>query len=197
MDNALVPQKELDVYRTQLLEAEKFSTTLTVKTDEDYGGALSEAKHIKEQLEIITDREEAITKPLNLALKSVRSLFAPLESMGENALAIVKSKMSAFVNDEEAKAAKKIETIEKNYQDGKISGAVADAKIFIATPDKTVVTDAGRATVTKLKKYYVVDKSLIPLQFLVEDMVKIRASFKAGTPVPGIEERLENNITIG
>lgn len=193
----LIPKKELEAYKGQLQTAEKFSTTLEVKTDADYQEALAEGKKVKEQLEVIVARKEAITKPLNTALKSVRELFKPLEAMGEGALSVVKAKMLAFQNEKEAKAAAKIEKIMDKVDAGKMSESVGNAKIFIATPDKTVSTEAGSATVSKLKKYYVVDKSKIPLQFLEPDMVKIKASFKAGTPVPGIEERLENNLSLG
>lgn len=193
----IVPDKELDVYREQLATAEKFSTTLEIKTETDYQSALAEGKHIKEQLEIITARKEAITKPLSAALKSARELFAPLEAMGATALSIVKAKMTAFTDEQERKAAVKIDKIIDKVEAGKMSEEMANAKIFIATPNKTVVTEQGKATVSKLKKYYVVDKTLIPMMFLEPDMVRIKASFKAGTPVPGVEERLESNTSIG
>ncbi len=195
--DSLVPKKELDIYKAQLATAEKFSTTLEVKTEVDYQEALAEGKHIKEQLEIIVGRKEAITKPLSAALKSARELFAPLEAVGESALAVVKTKMLSYKNEQERKAEAKIDKIIDQANAGKISEHVANAKIMIATPDKTVVTENGKATVNKLKKYYVVDKTKIPLLYLEPDMVRIKASFKAGIPVDGIEERLENNISIG
>ncbi len=196
METELIPKKELEAYKSQLVQAEKYSTTLEVKTDDDYHSALGEAKHIKEQLEIVTSRKEAITKPLNVALKSVRALFTPLESMGENALAIVRGKMLTYANAKEVKAQAKIEKIDQRLENGKISEAEANVKKFMAAPQTTISTGAGSATTRKVKKYYVVEKSKIPLDFLEPDMVRIKASFKAGMPVAGIEERLEIELAI-
>ncbi len=194
--NEIVQTKELEGYKQQVATAEKFSTTLEVKTENDYQAALAEGKRIKEQLEIITARKDEIIKPLNSSLKSVKALFAPIEEAGENALKIVRTKMLEYANKKEAKAEVKIDKIVQKFEDGKISEGEAHAKIFVATPQKTVTTEAGSATVKKVKKYYVVDKSKIPLQFLEPDMVRIKASFKAGTPVDGVEERIENELAI-
>ena len=176
--------------------AEKFSTTLEIKSENDYQAALAEGKHIKDQLEIITTRKEAITKPMEASLKSVKDLFKPWELAAKNALDVVKAKMLAYYNAKEAKADKKINGIIDKYEAGKLSEGEANAKIMMAAPAQTVTTTVGSATVKKVKNYYVVDKSKIPLQFMEPDMVKIKASFKAGTPVDGVEERLENQRPI-
>lgn len=197
MTTETIPQTEIEVYKKQLEGAEKYSTTLDVKDDNSYQEALIEGKRIKEQLELITARKEQITKPLNEAIKSTRALFAPLEAIAEGAVKIIKMKMITFTNEQERKRLEKEAKIDAKVEAGKISEGVASAKKFMLQPEKTVVTEAGSATTKKVKKYYVVDKALIPLQFMEADMIKIKASFRAGTPVSGVEERLENELAFG
>src|SRR5690348_14819822 len=100
----LVPAKEVEQFKKEIAVAEKYSLNLEVKSDDDYQSALIEGKQIKEKLEIITARKEQITKPLNLALKSVRGLFAPLESAGESALRTIKTKMLSYTTQKEREA---------------------------------------------------------------------------------------------
>ncbi len=196
--NDIIPQKEIEVYKEQLASAEKYSTTLEVKTENDYHAALTEGTHIKSQLELITARKEQITKPLNSAVKSVRDLFKPLEMMGETALKNVKAKMLAFTMEKERLANEAKAKIDARVEKGSMKEGTAEVKKFIIdnSIQKTVATGSGSATTKKVKKYYVTDISLVPIDFLEVDMVKVKASFKSGFPVPGVEERIESELAI-
>lgn len=196
MTNEFIPKQELEVYEKQLGTAEKFGLSLEVKSDEDYQSALIEGKSIKEQLEIIVKRKEEITKPLNVTLKSVRALFAPLENSLESTLKIIKTKMVGYTDEKERKAEVASKKIDARVEKGTLSQAQANVKKFVNEIPKTVATSAGSATTKKVKKYYIVDKSLVPLDFLEVDMVRVKASYKSGFPVPGIEERLESELSI-
>ena len=196
MNNELIPQKELEVYKGQLDTAERFGLELLVKNDSDYQRALVEGKSIKERLEIITKRKEEITKPLNASLKSVRDFFRPMETRLDDTLRIIKAKMLAYTEEKERKVEINQKKIEARLEKGTISQAEANVKTFMNRVDKTVVTESGSATTKKVKKYYVTDIGQVPLEFLEVDMIKVRASFKSGMPVPGIEERVENELQI-
>jgi len=197
MDN-LVPQKEIEVYKGQLESAEKYSTTLEIKDENGYQAATIEAHKIKEQLEIIVARKEVITKPLNAALKSVRDLFKPLEAIGEQSLKNIKVKMIAFTDAKERKAEADKLKLDAKVEKGTIRESTAEVKKFIidSSLSKTVSTSSGSATTKKVAKYYITDKSQIPLDFLEPDMVKIKASFKSGFPVPGVEMRMESELSL-
>lgn len=194
----VIPQKELETYKEQLTVAERYSTTLEVNSDDSYQGALIEGKKIKEQLEIIVSRKEHITKPLNSALKSVRDLFKPLESIGETALKNVKAKMISYTNEKERKATEAKAKIDARIERGTIKESTGEVKKFIIdnSMQKTVHTEDGSATTKKVKKYYITNLADVPLDFIQVDMVKVKASFKAGFPVPGTEERLENELAL-
>ena len=101
------------------------------------------------------------------------------------------NRKTAEAEAEKLKLAHKVET---GYM--KPETAVAKMDAIVEQP-KTVATDNGSATTRTVKKYYVVDKAKIPLQFMEANMVAIKASFRAGTPVAGVEEREEKELSLG
>lgn len=192
----LIPEKELVVYQGQLVAAEKYGTSLQVKTDNAYQEALIEAKTIKEQLEIITARKDHIVKPAYAAYKSAMDFFKPFEVKLKSTLDIIKAKMLAYTSEKERRAAVSSLKIDARVEKGTMSEAQANVKKFMNEIPRTVVTDSGSATTKKVKKYYVIDKSQVPIEFLEPDMVRIKASFRSGFPVSGVEERLENELSL-
>lgn len=193
-----VPTKEIAKYKFEIARAGQFAGSLVVKSQIDYEMALEEGKSIKTQLETITSRKEEITKPLNAALKSVRDLFKPIETMGEDALRTIKSKMLAYTAEQNRKAEEEKLKLAKKVETGYIKPETAVARMgAIVEPEKTVVTEAGKATTKMLTKYRVINKAEIPLDFMEPDMVKIKVSFRAGMPVKGVEEYQEANLNLG
>lgn len=195
MNTELIPQQELEKYQGYLGTAERFGMSLEIKTDADYQAALVEGKTIKDQYEIIIGRKEQITKPLNATLKSVRDLFRPLEASMEVTLGVIKAKMLGYTAEKERKVAEAAAKIDARVERGTLSEAQASVKKFVAQVPKTVSTSSGSATTKKVRKYYVTDMSLVPVEFTIPDMVKIKASFVSGFPVPGCEERIESSLS--
>ena len=190
--------KEIQKYQSYVEKIGKYSSSLEVKTDGDYKSAMTEGIEIKDKLKEITNRKEEITKPMNAALKSVRDLFKPIETAGEVALKTIKDKMLAFSEKtrQEAEAAKiKLgERVEKGTM--KVETAVRKME-DIKEPEKTIKTDEGKATNVVRKAWRVIDKSKIPLEFMEPNMVAIKASFRAGKLVDGVEEYEETGLTLG
>lgn len=191
-----IDTKEIEVYKAQVAEAYKFSESLDIKNEGDYQSAMSMGLQIKGQLDLITSRKEQITKPLNSALKSTRELFKPLEEVAENALMVIKKRMLRFTTEKERKIEEGKAKIDARVEKGTLKEGTGEVKKFILdnSMSKTVTGMEGSATTKKVKKYYVTNIAEIPLDFLVVDMVKVRASYKSGFPVPGIEERLESDL---
>jgi hypothetical protein len=192
-----IDTKEIEVYRKQIATAEKFSQSLEVKNDDDYQSALSEGKTIKEHMEMIVSRKEEITKPMNAALKSVRDLFKPLEMAGETALATIKRKMLSFTNKKQRKAEEERLKLAKKVETGYMKPETAVARMdAIKEQPKTVVTENGSSTTKTVTKYRVTDKKLVPLDFMEVDMVKVKASFRAGMAVAGCEAYEEKELSL-
>lgn len=194
----IIPKTELDSYNNQVKSVEKYSVSLEVKNENDYQSALVEAKTVKEQLEIITTRKEAITKPLYVGYKSAMELFKPFETALKTNYDIIRAKMVAYTDEKEKKIEIANAKIDARLEKGTITESQANVKKFVneMSVQKTVSTGSGSATTKKVAKYYVTDLSKVPLEFLEVDMVKVKASYKSGFPVPGTEVRMESELSI-
>lgn len=195
-----IDEKQLNAEKKQVEKAGAFATSLEIKTEEDYTAALEEGKAIKDLGKTITARKEEITKPINASLKSIRALFAPMEDTVEGALALIKSKMLKYSSDKKTKEDAEKAKLDARVEKGTMKEETAERKkneIDQAKMPNAVVASSGAAAVTtKRKAYRVIDKAKIPLQFMEPDMVKIKASFRAGTPVEGVEEYLEEGVSL-
>lgn len=188
--------KELGLVKAQVTKAVSAAQAIEIKTHEDIAQATDVLSRIKTVGKMIKDRKEAITKPLNDALKSARALFAPLEESYEEAERIVKSKMIAYQNEIDRKAQEEAAKIAKKLEDGKISEATAMKKID-ALPEApmTVQGNKGAIKTSKVKKFEVIDKSKLPIEFLLPDEVAIRKAMHAGQELPGVKYWEENQIS--
>ena len=204
---------QIELVKVQANKALETVQQLSITTADDYVNAVEVGGKLKKVSKMITDRKEEITKPLNEALKSARALFKPFEEMLEQAESDLKKKMLHFKEMErkaqeeaekkameEARKAEelaKANKIDKTEQEEMVKNAFDTWKETEENmTSKTSRTESGaKATEKTIKEYVVVDKSKIPLQFMEPDMVKIKASFKAGTPVEGVEEREKSIIS--
>ncbi len=196
--NELIPTKEVKQYETEIAEAATFSTSLIVASPEDYQAALEEGKKIKVTLDKIVSRKEEITKPLNASLKSIRELFKPFETAGESALTTIKTKMLSYTREEARKAEEAKVKLAERVERGTMKAETAVRKMEeMPEQKKTVSTETAKATTKTVTKYRVVDKSKIPLQFMEPDMVAIKAEFRKGVKVDGVESYEEQELSIG
>ena len=141
---------------------------------------------IKTVGKMITAQKESITKPLNLALKNVRLMFAPIDMGYGKAEEIVKEKMIAYQEAEEEKAAAKTKVIEEKVEAGTITPEKAFAKVEAITPKKNVTTATGAAQFRMVKEVEVEDETKVPREYMLLDMVKIRKVALAGVAIPGV-----------
>jgi hypothetical protein len=186
MENATLT-KELAIVKTQVSKAEQAATALQIKTADDLTVATELLGKIKTVGKMITQKKESITKPLNEALRNARNLFAPLESQYDSAERIVKDKMVIYQNAQIAAAAKATAKVEAKVEAGKMSFEKAAEKIEAVTPQKNVTTNAGAAQFRTVKEVVIEDESLVPREYLMLDMVKIRKVAIAGVEIAGVK----------
>ena len=79
MENATL-EKNLAPIKIQVSKAESAANTLKIETAEDMVNAADILGKIKTVGKEITKRKEAITKPINEGLKSIRAFFAPIDA---------------------------------------------------------------------------------------------------------------------
>ena len=188
MTETKMETKEVSVVKQQASKALNAATKLVIKTPEDLSKATDHLSKMKTVGKMIKERKEAITKPLNEALAQTRDLFKPIEQNLAEAERIIKNKMLAYQdeqgrNQKEAQA-KIVERVEK----GTMRADTAVAKLEkLPEVQTTAQGKIGSISTRIVKKYRVVNESLLPREYLTPDMGKITEALKAGLNVPGAE----------
>lgn len=193
----MIEPEKATIIKKQVNKAVSYATSLSVESKEDYAAALEEGRQIKTILENIIAEKEKISKPQYTAYKNTITFFKQLEEPVSQALDSIRAKMTSFHKTELKKAEEEKAKLASKVESGYMKPETAMKKAGnIAEPEKTVATATAQATMRTVKKYRVVDKANIPVQFMEPNMVAIKASFRAGTPVAGVEEYEEQEVAI-
>lgn len=181
--------KEIAPLQKEVSKIVSVANELKVATKDDLQEATNLLAKIKTIGKEILFAKEKITKPLNETLKNVRAFFAPVENEWLRSEKIVKDKMLDYQRAEMAKADIEAAKVEKKVEAGKMSFEKAAEKIEAVTPDKSIKADngGGSASFKKIKVVKVEDESLVPDEYWVLDMVKVRKVALAGIPIPGVK----------
>lgn len=191
----MIDQKEIVVLKGQVTKLDNQANELTITTPEQNAAAIELKAKLKDTAKQIKERKEAITKPLNDALKSARELFAPLEKQFEEADTIVGRKLLAYKQKVDAEARAKEEKIAERVEKGTLKIETAEKKIEqIQRTEKTVQTDHGKVQFRKIKKVRIIKAEEVPDQYWVLDQVAIRKDALMGVVIPGVEVYEEETV---
>jgi hypothetical protein len=181
--------KEIAPLQKEVSKIVLVASELKVANKDDLQEATNLLAKIKMIGRDILSAKEQITKPLNETLRNVRGFFAPVESQWSEAEVIVKKKMLDFQRAELAKAKTEEVKIEAKVEAGKMSFDKAAEKIEEVTPEKTIKAEGGNgsAQFKKIRVVKVEDEKLIPDEYWVLDMVKVRKVALAGVEIPGVK----------
>jgi len=128
----------------------------------------------------IKKRKDEIIKPINTGLKALRALFKPVEVNKDEAVGIIKEKMVAYQTELDAKNKKKEESIGKRVEKGTMKPETAVSKLEeMPEVENKIESDAGSVTFKTVKEVSIVDESLLPREYLIPNMVKIKEDAKA------------------
>lgn len=191
----MAEEKQIVVLKGQISKLENQANEITITTPEENALAIELKAKLKDIGKQIKDRKEAITKPLNVALKSARELFAPLEEKYEFAENLVGRKLLDYKRKVDEEARIKEAKIAERFEKGNIKAETAERKIEeIQRVEKTVQTDHGKVQFRKIQKVRVIDENLIPDSYWVIDQVLLRKDVLAGIVVPGAEKYEEEIV---
>ena len=168
--------------------------SLTIKTEDDLIVAADNLKQIKTVAARVKEFKEKFTKPANEILKTARTIFAPFESVCEEAEKEVKRKMLVFNQAQEKKAEKKTETIMGKVADGKMSVEKAAEKIEAAAPKTSVQGNVGAIQYRTVKKVVIESPELLPREYLIPNEVMIRKAALAGVQIAGVKVVEEKQV---
>lgn len=191
----MIESKELVTLKSQVSKLDNQAEELSITTPQENGLAIELKAKLKDTGKQIKERKEAITKPLNEALKSTRELFAPLEDKFEKADALVGRKLLDYKRKVDDEARVEEAKIAARFEKGNIKAETAERKIEeIQRVEKTVQTNHGKVQFRKIVKVRVTDEKLIPDSYWVIDQVLLRKDVLAGIVVPGAERFEEETV---
>lgn len=195
MNTIAIPDQEITVIRTKATKGYNAAKILVISSNEDMTKASDLLGNIKTALKVVIQKKKEITDPMNLALGKVRDLFRPIEQSLSEAENEVKQKMLAWQREVDRVAAEEMEKIEVKVDTSEISFSEANEAVAeIQLAPKVVKSKKGSVTFKEVPVVEVTDESLIPREYLVIDMVKIRKVALAGVQIPGVIVKTEKQV---
>lgn len=188
---------------TDLLDS---TVSLTVNDDEQLKSSSSVLGEIKTIAKEVKTRKEAITKPLNEALKEVRALFAVPENNLKQAETAIKSAILAYHEVQDAAAQAEIAKIENRIKPGTGNLSVTSAMQRLSNVDQAE-TNLGDAQIKYGAEKVRITDALLLIQdhpsLLTSDRVlealriELSAEIKAGGRVPQGAELYREKLVAG
>lgn len=180
--------KELQaIIKRQAEGADKVSKEIIIKTKEDFENASELFLKVKQAGKYITTEKEKMTRGLLDSLANIRTFFKPYEILQADAEKSVGQKILQYQLAEEAKAQIKIDAVATKIEEGKITFEKANEKIEALEVSKTVEVDTGAVKFKTVRDYNIIDEKLIPKEYWVLDLVKLRKDALAGVEIAGVE----------
>jgi hypothetical protein len=195
-DLAVIVEKEVSEYNDQVSFVQDKANGLTVASDSDMTTASDLLNDLKQVETSITERKQAITRPLMTALSSARELFKPLEKGYADAKKTIKDKMVAYSEEEEERIEKERERVEARVLRGSMRADTAVKKIEEAGEiKKTFEGGTSKTSIRVITKVRIVDELQIPRDYLTPDIKAItEAVLRQKKVINGVETYSEKNI---
>lgn len=158
---------------------------------------LSQLKNFSDR---ITNEKEKVTKPLNEALKAERARWKPAETACEEAIEITRKKMGQYQTEQMRLAKIEEDKIADRVGQGKgfLKPETAAKKIDeIKRADVSVVADSGMVKFRTVKKFQIINESVVPRMYLIVNETAIRQAMLSGIAVEGVryyEEQVPANF---
>jgi hypothetical protein len=175
----IVPITKKAVKRLELVKG------LSIKTDEDFENASELFLEAKNYLKIIKDKEGGFTKHINALKAELVSFFGPAKNQWTEIHDVLKSKIEMYQTKKLEQAKKENDKVVAKVEAGKMDFDQAGEKFKEVA--KTAKIEAGSVTFRTIKDVELEDESLLPREYLVPDMVKIRKVALAGVKIPGVK----------
>lgn len=144
---------------------------------------LSQANKYAKQLE---EDKQKITKPINDALKEIRARYKPLENKLEDIILNIRKSMTSYQTEQMRLQKIEEEKIANRVAKGtlKVETGIRKLEELPQTADK-IATQSGKISFKTVKKFEVIDITLIPHKYLIVNETAIRDAMKAGIELPG------------
>ena len=192
----MIENKELTVVKTQITKATSAAQSLTIEDADGMARGSELLLKIKEVGKFIKERMEAPVKRAYQAYKDIKDeqekTFGAYVKNYEDAERLVKTKMVEYQTELEKKAKEEELRLAQKVQSGYLKPETAIERMAaIEVPENKTKVDGGTVSFRIDKIAVIDDKSKLPLEFLLPDMVAINRAIREGREIPGVrvEER--------
>jgi chromosome segregation ATPase len=158
-----------------------------IKNDEELKAASSYLTQLNNLKREITEKKESITKPLNEALKNIRSLFYPLENKVNDLVLELKNRIAKYEEEKRKLIEKERKELAKKVEKGELKIEHALSVLEQQPMNSSIKTEDGKVSFRMIKEVVIENESLIPREYLVPDMVRIRRDALNGKNIPGVK----------
>lgn len=165
----------------------KLSKLEAVTSVAEYDLAATNLKALKGILKTANQKEDAIINPIKASIKETQALFAPFKEDVAEAETKTKLMMSVFVESQKKLEAK----VEQDFEAGKIKN-ISTASNKIAS----LQVKSKAASVRGVSYVEIEDEKKIPREYMVPDLVAIKAALKVGKKVPGAVLKTKTSIAV-
>jgi len=186
-------QKIIDA-EVKVLEKEivKFSNrvaNIEIKDQKGMTVATEDLSKLNKYADQVKKTKEGVTKPLNEALKAARAIFAPIEDKLDTAISSIRNAMISYQTEQKRIADEEAAKIAARVGEGKgkLKVDTAIRKIdAIDKPEKSVSTGSGSVKFQTVKRFEVMDVTMLPTEYILANDVAIRKAMLAGIEIAGV-----------
>lgn len=167
---------------------------LTIKDEKTMTGGAELLSTLNIRLDKIVAEKEKVTKPLNEALKNERARWKPFEIQLDEAIALIRRKMSAYQTEQKRLADEEEARIAARVKEGRgnLKPETAVRKMEeIERPAGAVTAASGMVKFNTVKVFEVMDLTLLPIEYHLANEVMIRKAMAAGIELPGVKYSTE------
>ncbi len=182
--------KDVEILEKEIVPVIRKAVKVEIKNVEDMKKASEMLSVVNKYADTVQDKRESITGPLNTALKAARAMFKPLEEQLDEAIENIRGAMTVYQTEELRKQREEETKIAARVGEGKGKIKIETAVRKMNEMDKVVgqvVVDSGMVKFKTSKKFRIIDKTLVPLDYMVVDEVAVRKAMLAGLSVAGVE----------
>jgi hypothetical protein len=167
----------------------KKAESLVIESPKDMSKASEMRTTLKKMANTIKTEKDKVMRPLLDAVSAERNRWSEAEKTIDTALKMTDRKMIDYQTEQQRIADEEAEKIAARVGEGKgkLKPETASTKIAeLDKPETFVQASVGGTKFRPEARCEAEDITQIPFEYLVPDMVKIRAAMKNGIQIPGV-----------
>lgn len=188
-------EKQIEIYKKNIIPLVEKIDKMSIKTAEDMKEASLLLSQLNKYADNVQEKKEVLTKPINLALKNIRTMFKEVEDKYKGGIKLLREKMETYQTKALEKQKKEEEKIAGKLADGKMSIEKAVEKMEDVSVTGKIETKEGDVKFVTVMRIMVKNIQELPIEYHLPNEVLIRHKFKdEGLRLPGVEYIEEQSV---